>query len=367
MNLILEELAGAHGARIGLATLDSPQNLNALSLPMIEALDSQLQRWADDPAITCVLLRGNGPKGFCAGGDVRRLIEVQRDQPGEVHELARRFFASEYRLDHRIHSYPKPLICWAHGHVLGGGMGLLQGAGIRIVTPDSLLAMPEINIGLYPDAGGSWFLRHLPGRMGLFFGLTASQVNATDALALGLADRLLLPSQQDALIDGLLQLNWQLQPERQLHSLLQALAAQAASEAPASQWPERQPHIEQLLDVPDLESAWQALVALADDTDPLLARAARTLQAGCPLTAYLVWEQLQRSRHLSLAETFRLEYAISLNCCRYPDFSEGVRARLIDKDGNPQWHWPLLADVPQAVIEAHFEPTWNGPHPLADL
>ena len=367
MNVIFEELAGAHGARIGVATLDSPQNLNALSLPMIKALDAQLRQWADDPAFTCVLLRGNGPKGFCAGGDVRRLVEVQREQPGEVHELARQFFAAEYRLDHLLHSYPKPLLCWAHGHVLGGGMGLLQGAGVRIVTPDSKLAMPEINIGLYPDAGGSWFLRHMPGRLGLFFGLTGSQINASDAVALGLADRLLLASQQQALIDGLLQLNWQLQPERQLHSLLLALAAQAAAEAPASQWPERRERIDQLLDVADLESAWQALTALADDADPLLARAGQTLQAGCPLTAHLVWEQLQRSRHLSLAETFRLEYAISLNCCRYPDFSEGVRARLIDKDGAPHWHWPLVAEVPQAVIEAHFEPTWNGPHPLADL
>jgi enoyl-CoA hydratase/carnithine racemase len=367
MNLILEELPGAHGARIGLATLDSPQNLNALSLPMIKALDARLREWAQDPAITCVLLRGNGPKGFCAGGDVRRLVEVQREHPGEVHELARQFFASEYRLDHLIHSYPKPLLCWAHGHVLGGGMGLLQGASVRIVTPDSLLAMPEISIGLYPDAGGSWFLGRLPKPLGLFFGLTGSQINAADALDLGLADRLLLPSQQQALIDGLLQLNWQLHPQRQLHSLLQALSSQARSELPASQWPQRRERLEQLLDVADLASAWHALVGLGDDADPLLAKAARTLQAGCPLTAQLVWEQLQRSRHLSLADTFRLEYAISLNCCRHADFIEGVRARLIDKDGAPHWHWPQLEQVPPAVLEAHFEPTWSGPHPLADL
>lgn len=367
MNVTLEELPGLHGARIGLATLDSPLNLNALSLPMIETLDHRLRTWAEDPSIVCVLLRGNGPKGFCAGGDVRRLIDVQREHPGEVHELARHFFASEYRLDHLIHSYPKPLICWAHGHVLGGGMGLMQGAGVRIVTPDSKLAMPEINIGLYPDAGGSWFLRHMPGRLGLFFGLTGSQINATDALVLGLADRLLLASQQDALIEGLTQLNWQLQPERQLHSLLQALGAQAAVEAPASQWLERRERIEQLLDVPDLESAWQALSALVDDPDALLARAGQTLRAGCPLTAHLVWEQLRRSRHLSLADTLRMEYGISLNCCRHPDFSEGVRSRLIDKDGAPQWHWASVTEIPEAVIEAHFEPTWNGPHPLADL
>ena len=367
MNLIFEELHGLHGARIGIATLDSPRSLNALSLPMVEVLDQRLQAWEQDPAICCVLLRGNGDKGFCAGGDVRQLVELQRRQPGEIHPQARLFFAAEYRLDHRIHRYSKPLLCWGHGHVMGGGMGLLQGAGVRIVSEHSRLSMPEINIGLYPDAGGSWFLGRLPAPLGLFFGLTASQINARDALELGLADRFLRQDQQDALIDGLLQLNWQVQPQRQLHSLLQALAGEAQAALPAGQWGSRLARLRQLLDVADLPAAWQALCALQQDADPLLAQAGATLAAGCPLTAWLVWEQLQRSRHLSLAETLRMEYAISLNCCRYPDFSEGVRARLIDKDQAPHWHWQRLEDVPAAVLQAHFEPTWEGPHPLADL
>ena len=130
-----------------------------------------------------MLLRGNGPRAFCAGGDVRKLVEACREHPGEVPPLAARFFADEYRLDHRIHTYPKPLICWAHGHVLRRH-GPDAGASIRIVTPSSRLGMPEINIGLYPDVGGSWFLARLPGRLGLFLGLTASAINARDALDL---------------------------------------------------------------------------------------------------------------------------------------------------------------------------------------
>lgn len=367
MNLQFEERPSLHGYRIGIASLDAEKSLNALSLPMIEALDERLKAWAEDPTIACVMLRGNGPKAFCAGGDVVQLVNQCREQPGEIPALARRFFADEYRLDHRIHTYPKPFICWAHGHVLGGGMGLMQGAGIRIVTPSSRLGMPEINIGLYPDVGGSWFLARLPGRLGLFLGLTAASINARDALDLNLADRCLRDDQQDALLEGLVQLNWREQPAAQLHSLLRALENEARGELPAAQWLPRRERIDELLDVADLPAAVQAISALQQDDDALLARAAKTLAHGCPLTAHLVWEQIRRARHLSLAEVFRMEYAMSLNCCRHPEFPEGVRARLIDKDQTPHWHWPDVAAIPAVVVEAHFAPAWEGEHPLADL
>ena len=367
MNMHFEELAAQHGYRIGIASLDAEKSLNALTLPMIEALDAKLKQWAEDERIACVLLRGNGPKAFCAGGDVVQLVQQCREHPGEVPPLARRFFADEYRLDHRIHTYPKPLICWAHGHVLGGGMGLMQGAAIRIVTPSSRLGMPEINIGLFPDVGGSWFLARLPGRLGLFLGLTAASINARDALDLDLADRFLRDDQQDALLDGLMQMNWQQQAPEQLNSLLRALEHEARAELPQAQWLPRRERIDALLDVAELPAAWQALSALQGDDDPLLARAAKTLAAGCPLTAHLVWQQIRRARHLSLAEVFRMEYAMSLNCCRHPDFPEGVRARLIDQDQAPKWHWPDPAAIPAAVIAAHFAPVWDGEHPLADL
>ncbi|WP_252273816.1 enoyl-CoA hydratase/isomerase family protein [Pseudomonas subflava] len=367
MNVTFEERPALHGFRIGIASLDAEKSLNALTLPMIEALDAQLRQWAEDDGIACVLLRGNGPKAFCAGGDVVQLVQQCREHPGEVPPLARRFFADEYRLDHRIHTYPKPLICWAHGHVLGGGMGLMQGAAIRIVTPSSRLGMPEINIGLYPDVGGSWFLARLPGKLGLFLGLTAAGINARDALDLDLADRFLRDDQQDTLIEGLVQMNWQHQAPEQLSSLLRALEHEARPDLPPAQWLPRREHIDALLDLADLPAAWHALTALHNDDDLPLARAAKTLAAGCPLTAHLVWEQIRRARHLSLAEVFRMEYAMSLNCCRHPEFPEGVRARLIDKDQTPKWHWPDPAAIPPAVIEAHFEPVWEGAHPLADL
>jgi len=362
-----EELTGVDGARIGVATLNAPQTLNALSLPMIEVLDEQLKAWADDPDIVCVLLRGSGAKAFCAGGEVRSLAQACSDHPGRVPPLAAQFFSAEYRFDYHLHTYPKPLICWGHGHVLGGGMGLLQGANVRVVTPSSRLAMPEISIGLYPDVGGSWFLSRLPGKLGLFLGLTGAPINATDALDLGLADRLLGESQQEELLDDLLQLNWQEQTALQLNSLLKAQQHGAQAERPEPQWLPRRQQIDALLDVADPVCAWRAIAQLRNHADPLLAKVAQTMLEGCPLTAHLVWEQIQRARHLSLAQVFQMEYTMSLNCCQHPEFSEGVRARLIDKDQKPRWHWADIAQVPTAVVDAHFSKAWEGRHPLADL
>ncbi|MHC6224290.1 enoyl-CoA hydratase/isomerase family protein [Pseudomonas sp. X10] len=367
MSIHCEVHIGVDGARIGIATLDAPKALNALNLRMIEVLDEQLRAWANDPGIVCVLLRGNGPKAFCAGGDVRSLAQACREKPGDVPTLAARFFAAEYRLDYHLHTFPKPLLCWGHGHVLGGGMGLLQGASVRIVTPSTRLAMPEISIGLYPDVGASWFLARLPGKLGLFLGLTGAPINARDALDLDLADRFLGEQQQDALTEELLQLNWQEQTILQLNSLLKAEQHRACAELPEPQWLPRRALIDELLDVADPVAAWRALSGLRRHPDPLLAEAGQRLHEGSPLTARLVWEQIRRARYLSLAQVFQMEYAMSLNCCRHPEFSEGVRARLLDKDNLPRWHWPDIAQVPAAVVEAHFSKVWEGRHPLADL
>ncbi|NBA95419.1 enoyl-CoA hydratase/isomerase family protein [Pseudomonas sp. R5(2019)] len=367
MNLLFEERTGVDGARIGIATLNAENSLNALSFPMIEMLSEQLADWVQDDQIVCVLLRGEGRKAFCAGGEVRSLVEACRHHPGQVPPVAAQFFAAEYRLDYTLHTYPKPLICWGHGYVLGGGLGLLQGANIRIVTPSSRLAMPEISIGLYPDVGASWFLTRMPGKLGLFLGLTGAHINARDALDLGLGDRFLLDEHQEKLLNGLLQLNWQEQTQMQLNSLLKALEQEAQKALPEAQWLPRRHLIDTLLDVSDPVCAWRAISHLRNHPDALLARASRTLNEGCPLTALLVWEQIKRARHLSLAQVFQMEYSMSLNCCRHPEFSEGVRARLIDKDQQPRWHWPDIAAIAQEVVDAHFSKAWEGRHPLADL
>ena len=151
------------------------------------------------------------------------------------------------------------------------------------------------------------------------------------------------------------------------NSLLKALQQEALEQMPEAQWLPRRQLIDELLDVSDVTCAWKAISLHRDSSDPLIARAAKTMTEGSPLTAHLVWEQISRARHMSLAEVFQMEYTLSLNCCRHPEFSEGVRARLIDKDQKPHWHWPDISSVPDAVVEAHFHKVWEGRHPLADL
>src|SRR5690606_15192614 len=175
---------------IGIATLNVPRALNALSLEMIDLLKMQLDDWQQDARIAAVWLDAEGDKAFCAGGDVVRLYQSMVDTPtGERNHYAEAFFGREYQLDYLLHTYGKPVICWGHGIVMGGGLGLMSGCSHRVVTEKSRIAMPEITIGLHPDVGGSWFLSRMPGRTGLFLGLTGANINAADALYIGLADR----------------------------------------------------------------------------------------------------------------------------------------------------------------------------------
>jgi enoyl-CoA hydratase/carnithine racemase len=178
-DVLFQELACANGKRIGVAQLNSEKTLNSLSLAMIRLLYPQLQQWAQDDNIVAVFLQGAGEKAFCAGGDVKQICLAVRAN-GIDDTTAEELFAAEYRLDYFIHCFPKPMIVWATGIVMGGGIGLLCGASHRIVTETSRLAMPEISIGLYPDVGGSWFLGRL-GKVGLFLGMTAANINAQDA------------------------------------------------------------------------------------------------------------------------------------------------------------------------------------------
>src|SRR6201996_1647517 len=182
---IFSTILTASGHYFGRATLDAPASLNALSLEMVDLLAPQLDRWAADP-------------------DLVALYRAIKDtEPGTVPAGAARFFEHEYRLDYRIHTYPKPVLCWGHGIVMGGGIGLLAGASHRVLTPKTRLAMPEITIGLYPDVGGSWFLGRAPGRLGLFLALTGAPLNASDACFAGLGDFVLNHEDHGRVLKGL--------------------------------------------------------------------------------------------------------------------------------------------------------------------
>src|SRR5205823_6203273 len=173
----------ANGA--GVITLDRPKALNSLSLEMVRALTQILLAWREDAAVDAVVIRSRSEKALCAGGDIRFFHEAGRATPTGGSALLEDFFTEEYALNHLIHFYPKPYIALMDGVVMGGGMGIAQGGpecGLRIVTERTKMAMPEVNIGLFPDVGGSHFLSHAPGRLGFYPGLSGSTIGAADAI-----------------------------------------------------------------------------------------------------------------------------------------------------------------------------------------
>ena len=359
----------ASGHLFGRATLDAPASLHALSTQMIDLLAAQLAAWADDAQVAGVVLDATGDKAFCAGGDVvalqRAILDAER---GQVPAPAAAFFEREYRLDHSIHTCRKPVLCWGHGIVMGGGIGLMAGASHRVATARTRLAMPEITLGLYPDVGGSWFLGRAPGRSGLFLALTGAPLNASDAIFAGLADIQLHHEDQAAVLAAIAAARWsgrQGDDAARLSHLLEAGSVGVAR--PASPLRTHLDRIDAVIGHDRLEDIAPRLLALANDADPWLANAAAAFAKGAPTSARLAIEMQRRARHLSLADVFRLEYQASVGCCLHGDFAEGVRALLVDKDKAPRWQPATLGEVGPALVTRMLAPRFDGPHPLADL
>ncbi|MCK7596301.1 enoyl-CoA hydratase/isomerase family protein [Microbulbifer sp. CAU 1566] len=341
---------------VGKLTLNLPKALNALNLDMIDLMAAQLEQWQQDDSVACIWIEGAGDKALCAGGDVVALHRESGSYEDEgASEFVEAFFSREYHLDYQIHTYPKPIIVWGNGIVMGGGIGIMNGASHRVVTETTRMAMPEITIGLFPDVGGSWFLNRMPGRIGLFLGLTGAQFNGADAIYTGMADRLVASGSKDAVFGALVEAGFNSDPE---HNRALVSRLLKASEMPADQQPDSNVRahydvIQQLTEGATLPEVYQQIVAYAGD-DEWLQRAAKTLRAGCPLTAWVVWEQLKRGKHLSLQEVLEMEKILAVNMCANGQVKEGVRALLIDKDRNPQWQPAILAEVTAEQVEACF-------------
>ncbi len=354
--VVFSECATASGHVVGLARLNAERSLNALNAAMIDALSERLAAWADDPRMVAVVLRGSGERAFCAGGDVLAVYRAIRAAGGAPSAEAEAFFEAEYRLDHALHTYPKPLLVWGSGVVMGGGLGLLTGGSHRVVTETSLLAMPEITIGLYPDVAGTWFLNRMPGRVGLFVGLTGARMNAADALYTGLANTFITGDRWPALLAALDAARWRGRAEwdhATLSAALRALARESHGACPAGQIEPRREVIDEITEQPNVSAILDALRAAAAD-DPWLTTALASLEKGSPTSARVIHEQLRRGRHLSLAECFARELGMSAQFTRGHDFPEGVRSLLVDKDRTPRWEPAELAAVDDDLVEAHF-------------
>lgn len=367
--VLFETIPSNNGKHIAVATLNSEKSLNSLSLAMIDLLQPQLAQWENDTSIACIILRGAGDKAFCAGGDVIQM----RNSAIVGDDAAAMFFEREYRLDYRIHTYKKPLIVWGNGIVMGGGLGLMIGASHRVVTATSRIAMPEVTIGLYPDVGGTWFLNRLPGKTGLFLALTGASINAADAIFLGMADRFVAHEKYNDVIAAFAAEDWSsdaVQRNAQISRILRQFETRA--QLPAGIVRAHYDLVQQLCDADNIEDVVANILALRNAEqhaeNKWLQKAASTLAHGCPTSIYLINEQLKRGKYLSLREAFQLELILSINCMRFANFREGVRALLIDKDHAPTFEPAKLEEVNAEFIEAHFTAPWNNAiNPLADL
>ncbi len=334
--------------RAGCITLNRPQALNALTLGMVREIAAVLLAWADDPVVRLIVLDGAGGRGLCAGGDVRALHDAAR--AGDL-SFPEAFFRDEYRLNAYVARYPKPYVALMDGLVMGGGIGLSAHGAHRVVTERSRLAMPETSIGFFPDVGGTWLLGRAPGQLGTHAALTAGAMDAADAILCGLAD-VCVPS------DALPQLRAALTGCGSAEAV-RACLGDHARPPPGGCYVGAAGWIGACFAADTVE---EILSALSAHADPAARQAAEQITRRSPTSLKVTLRALRRAARLGRLEPcLDQEFGLALAFMRQPDFVEGVRAAVIDKDRSPHWRPARLGDVTAAMVDAAFTPPASGP------
>jgi enoyl-CoA hydratase len=341
--ILFDTLSGPHGA-IGLITLNRPQLLNALNEAMCIALYEQLNAWAQTSTIKAVVIRGAGERAFCAGGDIRSLYEL-RSQP--IPEKP--FFWHEYRLNRCIFHFPKPYIALLDGVTMGGGVGLSMNGALRVGTEKLKFAMPETGIGFFPDVGGSYFLPRCPGKTGWYLALSGAAIDVADAYAIGAVNIHTKHEYLSPLLDALVTAPWS-NAEPLLHTARNILDTFATPPPPSQLQTHRQ-----IIDRCFAQASVETILAQLEQSENTWANeTAKLLQTRSPTSLKVTFEQLTRGAQLDFDECIRMEYRIALQFLHTPDFYEGVRAAIINKDRHPQWQPKTLAEVSEDKIAAFF-------------
>ena len=358
-------------ANAGLITLNRPKALNAMSLGMVRDITAALQNFQADPTVQVVAIRGSNKLGkpgtpeslfggFCAGGDIRYFHQAALAGDTSLDD----FFTEEYRLNHLIHHYPKPFIAFMDGVVMGGGMGLSQGASLRIVTEHTRMAMPETNIGLFPDVGGGYFLSRCPGHVGEYLALTGDVISAGQALQYGLADVQVEAARLPALWAGL---SAEAFANRQ--DVETWLAIHMGTKNMESIKPDAR--IDAVFSLLRVKHMVDALEKAKDDR--WAQKTATVLRKRSPLMLHVTLEQIRRARQMNLADDLRMERDMVHHCFydrpgTASETVEGIRALAVDKDYAPKWNPARIEDVKPGMADAFFVTPWAAEeHPLRAL
>jgi enoyl-CoA hydratase len=332
---ILFERRGA----VGLVTLNRPKALNAVTHGMVRSLRAQLEAWADNPAITRVVIKANGERAFSAGGDIRALTDLGR---AGKHAAMLSFWRDEYPLNAYIKNYRKPYVALIDGIVMGGGVGISVHGSHRVAGDKFQFAMPEVGIGFFPDVGATWFLPRMPGELGAYCGLTGERFDATDAVSAGVATHRVSSARFPDLLEGLT-------GTVSVDALLAAFAEPAGEGKIAACRPE----IDRLFAADSVENVLAALDQAGDDWAQ---KTATTIRSKSPLSLKLALAQVRRGKAYDFETCMNAEFRIVSRIIEGHDFYEGVRAVIADKDNAPRWRPATLGEVSAAEVERHFAP-----------
>lgn len=335
-----DEIITRMDGALGRIVLNRPQAINAMTLPMIEAVHQALDQWRDDPRVVAVSIEGAGSKGFCAGGDIRSIVHGARQDLA----FGYRMFRAEYTLNYKIHTYPKPYIAWMHGIVMGGGAGVSVYGSQRIVTDTTHFAMPECAIGLFPDIGATWFLHRMPGMIGKYLALTGQKIDAMDCMALGIGTHYLPAETWPAAKAALTAIH--------APTDIAGILAEFAQPTPRpSALLQQQSWIDDHFAGDDLLTILRGLPTHDHARDSHV-----MLHKNSPTSMAVLMESWRRGQGQNLAQILERDLLLSQHFLRNPDFYEGVRAAVIDKDRQPRWQPPQAEMLDVASINAYFDP-----------